>query len=58
MLVLSRKSSESIRIVSEIEIKVISIGKGRVKLGISAPGHMRILRDARVADHVVSHLTS
>ena len=44
MLVLSRKPSESLRIDSTIEVKVVSISKGRVKLGISAPDHIRIVR--------------
>jgi carbon storage regulator CsrA len=45
MLVLSRKQSESLQIDAEIQITVISIGKGRVKLGISAPDHVRITRN-------------
>ena len=44
MLVLSRKKNESIEIGGDITIKVISIGKGRVKLGIQAPDHVRIIR--------------
>ncbi len=44
MLVLSRKQSESVQIDSEIRVTVVSIGKGRVKLGISAPDHVRIIR--------------
>ena len=44
MLVLSRKPGESIVINSNIEVTVISIGKGRVKIGISAPDDLRILR--------------
>ncbi len=44
MLVLSRKSGESIQIDSGIQIRVVSIGKGQVRLGISAPDHVRILR--------------
>jgi len=44
MLVLSRKAGESIQIDAEIQIKVVSIGNGRIKLGVNAPHHMRILR--------------
>lgn len=45
MLVLSRKPSESLLIDSTIEVKVISVSSnGRVKLGISAPDHIRIVR--------------
>ncbi|MFH5802593.1 carbon storage regulator [Alienimonas sp. DA493] len=44
MLVLTRKSDEAIRIGEDIVIKVIRTGKGTVKLGIEAPGDVRILR--------------
>ena len=44
MLVLSRKTGESVQIDATIQITVISSGKGRVKLGITAPDHVRILR--------------
>ena len=45
MLVLSRKQGESVQIDSTIQVTVVSIAKGRVKLGISAPGHVHIVRD-------------
>ncbi len=44
MLVLTRKADESIRIGNDVVIKVIRTGKGTVKLGIEAPGDVRILR--------------
>ena len=44
MLVLTRKSEESIRIGEDIVIKVIRTGKGSVKLGIDAPADVRVLR--------------
>ena len=44
MLVLTRRSEESIRIAGVIEIRVLEISANRVRLGISAPGHMRIWR--------------
>ena len=44
MLVLTRKSDESVRIGNDIVIKVIRTGKGTVKLGIEAPADVRILR--------------
>ena len=37
MLVITRKQEEVIRIGDDIEIKVLGIQGGRVKLGISAP---------------------
>lgn len=44
MLVITRKTSESIRIGDDIEIVVTDIGTERVKIGISAPKDMPILR--------------
>ena len=44
MLVFSRKKNESIIIGSEIELKVISVGRDTVKLGIEAPRHITIHR--------------
>ncbi|MCL4431056.1 MAG: carbon storage regulator CsrA [Epsilonproteobacteria bacterium] len=44
MLILSRKLDESILIGDSITLKVISIDKGSVKLGIEAPSNIRVLR--------------
>ena len=44
MLVLTRKQNESVQIDSAIQVTVVSIRKGRVKLGFSAPEHVRIVR--------------
>ncbi len=44
MLILTRKLDESIVINDNITIKVISIDKGIVKLGIDAPREVSILR--------------
>lgn len=44
MLILSRKLDESILIGDSITLKVISIDKGSVKLGIDAPANVRVLR--------------
>ena len=44
MLVLTRKSGESIIINDEIEIKIIDILGDKIKIGIEAPPSMRILR--------------
>ncbi len=44
MLVLSRKISESIQIGNDVVITVNQIAGGKVKLGIQAPAHVRILR--------------
>ncbi len=44
MLVLTRKNGQSIRIGDNIEIKVISAGPGRVRIGIVAPNHVPVQR--------------
>ncbi len=44
MLVLTRKRNEMIRIGDDVVIKVIKTGKGAVKIGIDAPGNVRVLR--------------
>ncbi len=44
MLVLTRKKMETIRIGDDITIQVMQTGRGRVKLGIQAPAHLRVLR--------------
>ncbi|UOR14057.1 carbon storage regulator CsrA [Halobacillus amylolyticus] len=44
MLVLNRKAGESIRIGDDIELKVVSVEGGQVKLGIDAPRHVEIHR--------------
>ncbi len=45
MLILSRKINESIMIGDNIEVKIISIDKGVVKLGIEAPASVSIMRN-------------
>lgn len=44
MLVLTRKKNEVIQIGHQIVVKVISTGRGKVKLGIDAPANIRVLR--------------
>jgi carbon storage regulator len=44
MLVLTRKQNEMIQIGDHIVVKVIATGRGKVKLGIDAPNHVRVLR--------------
>ena len=44
MLVVSRKNQQSVFIGDSIEIKVLHIRPGLVRLGISAPDDMRCLR--------------
>ena len=50
MLVLARKTDESILIGDNIYVKVISIEKGVVKLGIDAPSDVTIIREELARD--------
>lgn len=49
MLVLTRKTGETIRIGDSIVIKVISSGRGKAKIGIEAPAEIRVLRGELLA---------
>ena len=42
MLVIIRKRGERIVIGDEIEISILSVGRNRVRFGITAPQHIRI----------------
>lgn len=44
MLVLTRKKGEKITLGDDIEIEVVSIDNGKVKLGIKAPKDLKIFR--------------
>lgn len=44
MLILSRKQDESIIIDGNIEIKILEIEDGKVKIGIEAPKEIEIFR--------------
>ena len=44
MLVLSRKIGETIRIAENIEVTVVEIKQGRVRLGFRCPKEVPILR--------------
>lgn len=45
MLVLTRRPGESIVIGDGIKLTVVTVGPGRVKIGIEAPPHVRIDRE-------------
>lgn len=49
MLVLSRKTGEQIRIGKDIVVTVLVVAGGRVRLGISAPSEVRVVR-SEIAD--------
>ncbi|MEY8303839.1 carbon storage regulator CsrA [Anaerosalibacter bizertensis] len=44
MLILTRKKDESIVIGDNVEVKVLEINDGKVKLGIEAPKNIDIIR--------------
>ncbi|MGD9855129.1 MAG: carbon storage regulator [Planctomycetaceae bacterium] len=44
MLVLTRKKNQTIHIGANVVIKVISTGRGKVKIGIEAPATVRVRR--------------
>lgn len=45
MLVVTRKTDEGVVIADNIVIKVLDVGKDRVKIGIEAPKDVRIVRE-------------
>jgi carbon storage regulator len=51
MLVLTRKLGEAIRIGTEVEVYVIGVSRGKVKLGLRAPRSVAVQR-MEVADRV------
>jgi carbon storage regulator len=44
MLVLSRKSGESIWINDNVEVRIVEVSNDKVKIGINAPKDIKILR--------------
>ncbi len=58
MLVLSRKTDEAIVIGDDIVIKIISVDKGVVKLGIEAPKNISIVRQELLEDVKDSNIAS
>ena len=58
MLVLARKLDESIVIGENVEIKIISIDKGVVKLGIEAPRDISIIRSELIEDIKESNIAA
>ena len=58
MLVLARKLDESIVIGDDVVVKVISIDKGVVKLGIDAPSSISIVRSELLEDVKESNIAA
>jgi carbon storage regulator len=44
MLVFTRKKGESLVIGNEIEVTILNVGTGSVKVGIAAPRHISVHR--------------
>lgn len=49
MLVLTRKLNEEVVIAGNIRLKVLEISGNRVRLGISAPNHVPVIRGELMA---------
>ncbi|MDR2532165.1 MAG: carbon storage regulator CsrA [Oscillospiraceae bacterium] len=49
MLVITRKTDESLLIADNIEVTVLEISKDRVKLGVSAPRDITVIRNELAA---------
>jgi len=45
MLVLSRKQSERIRVGDSVVVTIVRVSGDKVRIGIEAPPHIRVLRD-------------
>ncbi|HUG17613.1 MAG TPA: carbon storage regulator [Planctomycetaceae bacterium] len=50
MLVLSRKTGQSIRIGDDIVLTLVSVNGKRAKIGIEAPAHCNIVRQEILVD--------
>lgn len=44
MLVLSRKLNESVKIADNIEVKIVKVQGNNVRLGITAPAAVKVVR--------------
>jgi len=45
MLVLSRKQKERIRVGDSVVVTIVRVSGDKVRIGIEAPAHVRVLRD-------------
>ena len=55
MLILSRKVGESIRIGRVVEITINEIHEGKIRIGITAPRWVKVLRSELPEDPPASH---
>ena len=45
MLILMRRAGESIRIGDDITVKIVSLDRNRVRVGVNAPRNVRVDRE-------------
>jgi carbon storage regulator len=57
MLILTRRTGESIQVGDDVEISVLEIRGNQVRLGINAPSDVLVLR-AELADTAVAEATA
>ncbi|HXH71728.1 MAG TPA: carbon storage regulator CsrA [Mariprofundaceae bacterium] len=50
MLVLTRRKGESIAIGDDIQIQVLSVKGGQVRIGVNAPREVAVNREERIID--------
>lgn len=53
MLMMRRRAGETILIGDDVEIHIAQIGRSRVKIGIEAPRHLRVV--AKEVEMVAAH---
>lgn len=58
MLILTRKKGESIAIGDNIQIQVLNVKGGQVRIGIEAPREVRVNREERVEGSENENLAS
>lgn len=56
MLVLSRKQNERIRVGDSVVVTVVRVSGDKVRIGIEAPPHVRVLRD-ELEEHELGTVT-
>jgi carbon storage regulator len=56
MLVLSRKQNERIRVGDSVVVTVVRVSGDKVRIGIEAPPHVRVLRD-ELEDGLIGEVT-
>lgn len=55
MLILTRKKGESIAIGDNIQIQVLNVKGGQVRIGIDAPREVKVNREERLQAEAANH---